>query len=213
MSNGSNNIEVAYQQIVNAFGQIDVEGVTVLTGNNGTGKSLVRKQLPFLFKNLYGLSDLSGTRGWVRSISMDHRTQSQPEFGGLSGIMNDLEWIATSQNTLHSIDQLFRSMESENNVKYLVIDEYEIGCSEETAVALAMYIDSRLHELIDQKKIVGAMIITHSRPGLQHIRFDHFVNIQGLTYEQWSNREIVPTDLDLLRENGLFTYIRDNIKK
>ena len=51
---------------------------------------------------------------------MDHRTQSQPEFGGLSGIMNDLEWIATSQNTLHSIDQLFRSMESENNVKYLV---------------------------------------------------------------------------------------------
>ena len=43
MSNGSNNIEVAYQQIVDAFGQIDVEGVTVLTGNNGTGKSLVRR--------------------------------------------------------------------------------------------------------------------------------------------------------------------------
>lgn len=122
--------------------------------------------------------------------------------------MNDVSWMATSQNTFSSIKKLFGSLEKAE-AKYLVIDEYEIGCSEETIVAIARFINENLMKLISEKKIVGAMIITHSRIGLREIDYDHFVNIEGLTEDQWIDREIVPTDLNKLEENELFFYIRD----
>lgn len=201
---------LAHKNLQNTFSDLDVEGVTILTGNNGSGKSVIRKQLPFAFKDLYNLNDVKETSGWVLSTSMDARTGSNAEWGALSGIMNDTSWVATSQNTLHSIKGLLDSAEKSEKVKYVVIDEYEIGCSEETIVALAQYISQRIQKLLTDKKIIGAMIITHSRIGCEHIQFDHFVNIEGRTYEEWKNREIIPTDLEELDANELFYYIRDN---
>lgn len=200
----------AHKNLQNTFSDLDVEGVTILTGNNGSGKSVIRKQLPFAFKDLYDLNDVKETSGWIMSTSMDARTGSNAEWGALSGIMNDTSWVATSQNTLHSIKGLLDSTEKSDKVKYVVIDEYEIGCSEETIVALAQYISQRIQKLLTDKKIIGAMIITHSRIGCEHIKFDHFVNIEGRTYDEWKNREIIPTDLEELDANELFYYIRDN---
>lgn len=204
----SEEVKNSYKRIVRVFENFDPEGITILTGNNGSGKSLFRKQLPFAFQQYYGLSDVKETKGMIRSTSMDARTSSNPEWGALSGIMNDTSWIATSQNTFSSIKNLFESLEK-SETKYLVIDEYEIGCSEETIVAIARFINENLKRFILEKKIIGAMIITHSRMGLKEIEYDHFVNIEGLSADQWVNREIIPTDLNKLDENELFFYIRD----
>jgi len=206
----SEKTKLAYTRLQETFQDLDVEGVTILTGNNGSGKSVIRKQLPFAFQNLYELEKVSETQGWIMSTSMDARTGSNAEWGALSGIMNDTSWVATSQNTFHSIKGLLDSAERSEKVKYVVIDEYEIGCSEETIVALAQYISQRIQKLLEDKKIIGAMVITHSRLGVEHIKFDHFVNIEGRTYEEWKNREIVPTNLEELEANELFGYIRDN---
>jgi archaellum biogenesis ATPase FlaH len=205
----SEKVKLAYQRLQETFVNLDVEGITILTGNNGSGKSLIRKQLPFAFKDLYELENLSETKGWIKSTSMDARTNSNPEFGALAGIMNDTTWVATSQNTLNSIEKLLDAVETTDKTKYVVIDEYEIGCSEETIVALAQYISERLQKLLKDGKIIGAMIITHSRIGCEHIQFDHFQNIEGKTYEEWKNREIVPTNLEELKANEMFLYIRD----
>lgn len=205
----SEKTKSAYKRLQNTFKGLNVEGVTILTGNNGSGKSLIRKQLPFAFQNLYELDDISKTRGWILSTSMDARTSSNPEWGGLSSIMNDTSWIATSQNTFHSINSMLKAVETSDKCKYIVIDEYEIGCSEETIVALAEFINKKIQKLLEDKKIIGAMIITHSRLGIEHIKFDHFVNLEGKTYEEWKNREIIPTDLEELDANELFYYIRD----
>lgn len=205
----SEKTKSAYKRLQDTFQDLNVEGVTILTGNNGSGKSLIRKQLPFAFQNLYELDDISKTRGWILSTSMDARTSSNPEWGGLSSIMNDTSWIATSQNTFHSINSMLKAVETSDKCKYIVIDEYEIGCSEETIVALAEFINKKIQKLLEDKKIIGAMIITHSRLGIEHIKFDHFVNLEGKTYEEWKNREIIPTDLEELDANELFYYIRD----
>lgn len=208
----SNNVKEHYDKLVGKISEFTDKGITILTGNNGSGKSLIRKQLPFAFRDLYDLKDLSETKGWILSTSMDARTSSNPDWGALSSIMNDTSWIATSQNTFSSIKRLLDTVEESKKAKYVVIDEYEIGCSEETIVALAKYINDRLHKLIADKKINGAMVISHSRLGINQIKFDHFMNIEGKTYEEWLNREIVPTDLEELDKNELFFYIRDKQK-
>lgn len=209
MNEISEKAKQMHERLIDTFhNKINIEGITILTGNNGSGKSLIRNQIPFLFKNKYEV-ELKDMKGWILSTSMQARTESRPEHGALSSIMHDTPWIATSQNTFHAIKQIIKTIkEKENNTKYLIIDEYEIGCSEETIMALAIYLDSKLQALLKEKKIEGAMIITHSRIGLKHIKHDHFVNIEGLTEEEWLTREIIPTDLEFLDKNELFFLIQ-----
>jgi len=207
---GKDTVE-KYDRIIKVFKNFDPEGITILTGNNGSGKSLLRKQLPFAFRQYFGLDHVNKTKGMIASTSMEARTNSNPEWGALSGMMQDTEWIATSQNTFNLIHELLDAVEKGKS-KYVVIDEYEIGCSEETILAIAKYISSRLKKMIAEKRIMGALIITHSRIGVKNIEHDHFVNMEGLSEKEWINRKIVPTDLDALDTNELFFYIRDRQK-
>ena len=210
----SEKILEAHKNLISTYDKVNTKGITVLTGNNGSGKSLIRKQLPFIFQKELGLDSVKETKGMIQSISMDARTNSNPEFGGLSGILNDTSWVATSQNTFNIINGLFSSIEnsSRQDSKYLVIDEYEIGCSEETIISLALFISNKLNNLIEKGLIEGAMIITHSKVGLEHIKFDHFLNVEGKTFEEWVNRKIIPTNLEELNKNELFSLIRDKQK-
>jgi len=199
-----------YNRMVDSFQNLDPKGITVLTGTNGSGKSLIRKQLPFAVKDWYDLKDVSETQGMIKSTSMDARTGSNPEWGGLSGIMRDTEWVATSQNTYYALKGVFNAI-TDKRTKYLVIDEFEIGCSEETVLAFVKYINKELKKAL-KKNLEGAIIITHSRLAVKNLKFDYFVNLDGLTKDEWLNREVVPTDLKELEENELFFYIRDHKK-
>jgi len=176
---------------------IDLSKITILTGSNGSGKSLIAQQLSFRVD-----SELNGR---IKSISMNTRTQNNPEWGALSNVMSDTPWIATSQNTLSLIQGLINATK-EDNTKYVILDEFEIGCSEETILALV--------ELINNLNLnVGMLIITHSRLAVKNLKFDNFVNIEGLSKDKWLTREVIPTDLDLLEENQLFSAIRDRMKE
>ena len=176
---------------------INLSKITVLTGTNGSGKSLIAKQLSFRVD-----SELNGR---IKSVSMNSRTQSNPEWGALANAMSDTEWIATSQNTISLIRGLIKATKEENT-QYVVLDEFEIGCSEETILAL-VYLINNLN------LNVGMLIITHSRLAVKELRFDNFINIDGLSKEGWLNRKIIPTNIKLLEENNLFSVIRDRMKK
>jgi len=201
-----------YNRMVDYYSNLEPEGITVLTGTNGSGKSLIRKQIPFAVKQWYDLKDVADTKGMIKSTSMDARTSSNPEWGGLSGIMRDTEWIATSQNSFSSIKGVINAANTDKKTKYLIIDEFEIGCSEETILAIVLYLNKEIKKLM-KKHLEGAIIITHSRLGVKNLKFDHFVNLDGLTKDEWLNREVKPTDLKELEENELFFYIRDNKDK
>ena len=204
----SKEVKETYDRLIDGFASLELDGITIMTGSNGSGKSLIRKQLPFAMKERLDLDDAKETRGMIQSTSMDARTGSNPEMGALSGMMRDTDWFATSQNTLHSLDGLFDNGIGDKT-KYIVIDEFEIGCGEETILALTQHINKKLKSLIKNKKIMGAMIITHSRLGVQNLNHNEFINLDGMTEEEWLNREVVPTDLKKLKENELFYYIRD----
>lgn len=199
-----------YKQLQTTYRSILMDELTVLTGNNGSGKSLISKQIPFLMANFLGLENVSKTKGMVLSTSMESRTKQNVEFGALSSTMHDTEWVATSQNTYTNIKTLFETIKKDKTSKYLIIDEFEIGCGEETTLALTNYINENISELRANGNIMGALIITHSRIGVQNLVYDTFLNMEGMNKEQWLNRKIEPTDLDELDKNELFFYIREN---
>jgi hypothetical protein len=206
----SEKTKQAFNRMIDAYSDLDLKGVTVLTGNNGSGKSVVRRHIPALYRDRLDLKN-ENIKGWVLSTSMDARTSSNPEWGTLAGIGQDTGWIATSQNTYGNISRLFKTVDK-GGAKYLIIDEFEIGCSEETILALAHYISENLQRFIKEKKLEGTLIITHSRRACEHIKHDHFVNLEGLTEEQWTTREVVPTNLEELEANELFFYIQQQNK-
>lgn len=209
----ADKLQEKYDRMIGSFKSIEFDKITVLTGNNGSGKSLIRKQLPFWYAKTFDI-DVKDTKGKIRSTSMDARTGSNPEWGGMSGAMRDTEWFATSQNTFSSLKGLMDSIKGDSKCEYLVIDEFEIGCGEETVLAFIEYINTRLKELIATTSLTGALIITHSRLAVQHLECDKFTNIEGMTKEEWLNRKLVPTDLEELDKNDFFLFIRDiNSKK
>ena len=214
MKEYTQDIIYKYNRMGDTFEKLNMDKITVLTGSNGSGKSLIRKQTPFAMMRKIGSSDIKDTKGLICSTSMDARTSSNPEWGGLSSIMNDTSWVATSINTYESIRKLFNAIRSEKSkYKFVIIDEFEIGCGEETILALSNFINKELNDLIINTQLEGALIITHSRIGVENLIFDEFLNMEGMTKEEWLNREIVPIDLDQLQKNELFNYIRDKSKK
>ena len=173
---------------------IPLTGSTLLTGRNGSGKSLIRTQLNFRVKRELGEKVL------VVHASQALRTGSFPEMGALSGMTRDLDWLPTSLSTVKCIEKL----PTEGN--YVVIDEPEIGCGEETVVALTAW----LNEWIANCGAIGVMVITHNRHTAIHLKHDTFLNLDGYkTLDEWLNHKIIPTDLEALRRNDLSKYIRD----
>ena len=192
------------------YDKINLNEITVLTGNNGSGKSLIRKYMHLAIADKYTDGDSQKTKGLIRSISMDTRTKTFSEFGALSSFGHDLEWLATSQNTYYLLTELFNSIERDNNnLKYVILDEFEIGASEETVLAFINYINEHIKKIKENNKKIGFLIITHSRLVVEKLNYNNFINIEGLTKEEWLNRKIIPTDLKKLDDNELFYYLRD----
>jgi hypothetical protein len=203
----SENLEEHVDRLNHIMESIPRFGVSLLTGSNGSGKSLIRSQLTFTFAKQDGkLKDGKIEKGYrpIASISMQLRTSSNPEWSALSSIMQDTSWVPTSSNTFHLIEGVLKTE------KFIIIDEPEIGMSDETVMGLV----DHLNGFIDNKPDVGLMVITHNRYIVENLHSTHFFNCDGFyTKEDWLNRKLVKTDLKKLEENKLFFYIRDLNKK
>lgn len=49
-------------------------------------------------------------------------------------------------------------------------------------------------------------MITHSRTLVANVESDCFINIEGLTKDEWLNRVIIPTDFETVREDALALF-------
>ena len=200
----NDNLTEHYNHLIGIANSINPSKLTILTGGNATGKSLIQTQMQFMLSTQFDVN-IKVARKMIRHISMNTRTQNRPELGALSGVGHDLTWIATSQNTLSIIDKMFKSIN--DNVKYLIFDEPEIGCSDETTYAIALYLNKKIKEL--NNKNVGVLLITHSKYMVTHFNHDVFINIEEMSEQEWLTRKITPTNLELLAENKLFAFVRD----
>lgn len=185
----SKDLESHLDDILEILENLDLTKGTILTGNNGTGKSLIRN-------NLSGFID-DKIDGEIKAVSMDLRTRSG------FGISSEMPTLSTSQNTFNLIQGVLSQIKKSEKQNYLILDEFEIGCSEETILAISLFLEKELKDLN-----VGWMIITHSRIAVQNISSNYFINLQGLTKEEWLNREIVPIDLEELMRNDFRKTIK-----
>ena len=203
-------------KIVRVTNSIELNKVSILVGDNGSGKSLVRKQLIFKIADKIGL-DKGDNRGVVKSVSMQRRTESRPEFGALSSMMHDLSWMLTSISTYNSIEDLIDCISQERyNKSFFVIDEPEIGMSEESQLGMAKLLKSCIPYILDNS--YGLLIITHSNVFVSE--FKDIADFHSLGIETdydsadlWLNRKVEPTDFYFLENwySKLFRRIEDRM--
>lgn len=157
---------------------IQQDKITILTGPNGYGKSFLRK--------LVGMRNSKYDFPKVASFSMEMRTTKREEWSALSSIHMDNPTDATSNHTCHMMQSLMRNTPD----RYFIIDEPEIGMGKEIILGYIESLNEEIQTLKDKNGFRGLMIITHSEFFIENFNHDIFLNLEGLTYEEWKNREI-----------------------
>ena len=193
--------------LIDLLKSIEMNKVTVLTGGNGKGKSLIRKLMYLIVQQKMNLSDKKAQH-CVRAVSMQGRTESRPEWGAFSSALHDWPTTPTSVSTFNLMDNLLQHIEK----CYLVFDEIEIGMSEEFQLAVCNYINSKLPEI--REKSYGVLVITHSRLVCRCIEHDNFINIDGMTEDEWLNRNVRPLDIEATKafSNALYRVVEKRNK-
>jgi hypothetical protein len=200
-------MEEHIERLVEAMHSIKHDEVTILTGRNAGGKSLIRKQLIFQIAKALD-KDVKKTS--IPHASQEIRTRSNPGMGALSSMAHDLEWLATSDNTLDTIEKVFAHLEKAD---YIVIDEPEIGMGEELQLGLADYLNEEIAKVKALGK--GCLVICHSRIIAKNVVHDKFINLEGMSEDEWLNRTPQKISVEDFKKfaSDLFIAIRDNNKK
>ena len=65
------------------------------------------------------------------------------------------------------------------------------------------------------KNNYGILVITHSEDVVKNLNHDNFINIEGMSEEQWLTRDIIPVDSSDFKTLAiaLFKAVRDREKK
>ena len=194
-----------YDRIHTFLDTVTLGKLIVLTGGNATGKSLIRKVLWQSLKELKPDGRKPGC--YTADTSMERRTNSNAAYGALSSMFCDVGWVATSENSIHNVESVM-----DLDDRFIVLDEPEVGCSLELQAGLADYINKRKQEVLE--KNLGLLVITHSKPLVERLDMDEFFNMEGMTKEEWLNREIVPIDIEQFKNeaNETFEFMQDVIK-
>lgn len=208
------NIEDHIDNLIEIRDKIQLNEVTILTGDNATGKSVIRKTLWQHVNDLLGVEE---QKSFVSDISMERRTGLHPGLGGGGVFLRDCGWTPTSMETYRFIKGIFQILDDDNkniSKRFIVLDEPEIGASKEVQKAFAKYINNFYEKIHDNNKCYGLLVITHSDEIIKNLKCDNFLNIQGLTKEEYLNREIKDIDLEEIDNFSLelFRGIRDRDK-
>lgn len=103
----SEHINGHIDRIIDVAESIEPGKVTVLTGSNSSGKSVVRKLLGLRMMEKLGLDNSP-----VATISMEKRTNGCSSLmgTGLDNIMSDLPWDSTSNASVHNVISMMNSL-------------------------------------------------------------------------------------------------------
>lgn len=200
-------------KLLDVINSIKENRITVIVGANGTGKSLIRKQL-----NVRLIKNYDENRNMVRHISQQLRTELRSDMGALACIGMDSPTDPTSISSYDLINSVM-NYDMESKKYYIVLDEAEIGMSEESILGLLNYLDSKVPSWLNNT--LGVMIITHSGVIAEHFVKNYDCDFYSIGYnsvsqdfDAWKNRVIKPTDFEWLSEwsNRLFHRVNERSK-
>lgn len=186
-------------RIIEVAESIQPNRLTILTGSNGNGKSFIRKLMNSKMGEKFPDRNV---RHLVTEVSMQKRTDvNNPLIGtGFGFTFFDKPQFPTSISTYNLIDSLlYNCSENKRDKSYLVIDEPEIGMADESQLGIALFLKSRLSEILENS--LGIMIITHSKFVVRELKdkADFFYTDYDMTADEWLERKIIPTDFEDLR--------------
>lgn len=188
-------------RIIEVAESIQPNRLTILTGSNGNGKSFIRKLMNSKMGEKFPDRNV---KHLVTEISMQKRTDvNNPLMGsGFGFTFFDNPQYPTSISTYNLIDRLLHScVDSENkrDKTYIIIDEPEIGMTDESQLGIALFLKRRLSEILENS--LGIMIITHSKFVVRELKdnADFFYTDYDMTADEWLERKIIPTDFEDLR--------------
>lgn len=171
--------------------QVNNPKLCIITGQNVSGKSLVRKCIQGV---------LARNKTECIHISQSGRCQSGIQRAFIYG---DEQEDSTGYNSLKTIQTAIRTGISREKPFTLVLDEPEIGCSEELAAAIGIRIAEKYTEM---PQLLGLFVITHSRELVRRllpVQPTHWrLGTDNMELQDWCNRAIVPADLDEVCELG-----------
>lgn len=169
-----------YENIKRVLSEISVGKVTVLTGENATGKSLVRKLLWSVLEK-----QMEGKSVRITDTSMYRFTDSRADMVESSG-----------RNFIRFINHW-----KEWKDRYIVIDAPELGLSESFVLGMVDYLNKVIPEFM--KNNYGIMVITHSKDVVRRLGADVFLNMDNLDKEDWLNATPAPVDImELIKCNS-----------
>lgn len=205
MENTSIDWDKHIDRLVDVRDSIPMHKLTILTGGNGRGKSFLRK---VLWQHINKELGINKSTSLVADCSMERRTGLHGDMGGMGVALRDWETTPTSMNTYDFIKNMLNGSD-----RYFVIDEPEIGMSEETQLGLINYLNKIKDDILSRS--YGLLIITHSRTIVSNLDSDCFLNIEGMTQVEWLNRPILAVDLEKVEQDSLdlFIAIRDRLNK
>lgn len=178
--------------ILTAKVEIGNPKLCVITGNNVSGKSLLRKILFVLHKDA--------------GIEYIHLSQAGRKSNNAlnSFIYGSEEDESTGYNSTGIVLGAIRTGLARTKPFSIMLDEPEIGCSEELALSLGIRI---ARDYFTMPQMSGMFIVTHSRnlvKPLLPLQPTHIRMGDETTLDQWMNREIIPIEsLEDLKQAGL----------
>lgn len=196
--------EQTFQDILDALDQIKVGQIQVLTGDNGSGKSLIRKVLCTTLRERENDNTIK-----VSDISMERRTGLHSELGGGGVFLRDTSWYATSSNSLGFLKSILNGITN----RFVVLDEPEIGMSQDLQLSVGKFLSDKLPTILKDNK--GVLIITHSKELVRNLTVEHtFINIQKKTESEWLNETAKYIELDEFEKkcSALFKLLQTKLK-
>lgn len=99
--------------------------------------------------------------------------------------------FSTSKNTflaLESLEKIYIKNYVQQNILFLTNLKQVV--QKKLVLAFSKYINSYI-----SCTNIGVLIITHSKLAVENLKYDNFINLQGLTKDEWINK-FIPTNLD-----------------
>ncbi len=187
--------------------KMDFSSVTILTGRNAGGKSLIRKQLVFALSEKL---DIPWKKLFIPHASLQLRTEPKPEMGALAQLASDLPWIASSASTIEVIKKVFSKKDKAN---YIIIDEPEIGLGVPLQLGLCDYINEQIEEC--KKLGIGVLVITHSKTIVENIKHENFINLEDMDENEWLTHIPQKISIDEFEKfsSDFFVTVRDRMNQ
>lgn len=179
--------------------------LTVITGQNGSGKSFIRKYVQTVYIKKADI------KIEVIHISMSARTGCDFSSGFVkSFIYGDEREDSTGYNSVNIVQGAIRTSRDRDNKHVIILDEPDTGMSEEMSAGIGKLISDFMKD--KPENLLGLYIISHSRYLLKQLlcHNPNHLNTSGTeTLEEYLNREVIPfTDFDSFQESCRSKYVK-----